>query len=406
MKRWMAALVTALAALWLLPAESRALGFQVSGGGNGNSLEVNIRYDGSYGRIDACVFCVDFDCELLEFEDTQKVSGGYLVNTVENGSLRSVYSSWSDGGGLGSASFEFRAAKGADITRARVRVWVEQTAAPVEVPDMAPVSVSYEGASPASSEADLLVLRPSAGELEPEFSPDILEYRVEVPYSVEEMSFGMSASPGARVSVNRKNLGSGGSSTPFRLTVTAEDGVTKRVYTVTVHRGEYAPPTPKPTATPKPTGTPKPTATPKPTKTPASEPSPSKTPKPTKTPTSAPSPSKTPKASATPKATKTPKPSATPKPTKAPSSDPKPGASAGPGPYTPGPGGTSEASSQGGAPLTEVVTIERKSGGGPDRLLAGGGVLAAILAAAVIGTLAYEGLSRRREEQLKGGKKK
>lgn len=401
MKRWMAALFTALAALWLLPVESRALGFQVSGVGNGNSLEVSVRYDGSYGRIDACVFCVDFDCELLEFEDSQKVSGGYLVSTVENGSLRAVYSSWSDDGGLGSVSFEFKGAKGADITGARVQVWVEQAAAPVEVPDMAPVSVSYDGASPASSEADLLVLRPSAGELEPEFSQDILEYRVEVPYSVEEMSFGMSASPGARVSVNRKNLGSGGSSTPFKLTVTAEDGVTKRVYTVTVHRAAYSPPTPKPTATPKPTRTPKPTATPRPTKAPTSEPSPAKTPKSSATP----KPSKAP--SATPKATKTPKPSATPKPTKAPTSEPKPEASAGPGPYTPGPGGTAEANSQGGeVPLTEVITIERRTGGGKDRLLAGGGVLAMVLAAAGIVALAYEVLSRWRDEQLKGKKKK
>lgn len=391
MKRWMAALFTALAALWLLPVESRALGFQVSGVGDGNSLEVSVRYDGSYGRIDACVFRVDFDCELLEFEDDQKVSGGYLVSTVENGSLRAVYSSWSDDGGLGSVSFEFKAVKGADITGARVQVWVEQAAAPVEVPDMAPVSVSYDGASPASSEADLLVLRPSAGELVPEFSPDILEYRMEVPYSVEEMSFGMSASPGARVSVNRKNLGSGGSSTLFKLTVTAEDGVTKRVYTVTVHRGEYEPPTPKPTATPKPTGTPKPTATPKPTK----------------APTSAPSPSKTPKSSATPKATKTPKPSATPKPTKAPTSVPGSGASAGPGPHTTGPGGTEEANSQGGeVPLTEVITIERRTGGGKDRLLAGGGVLAMMILAAGIVALAYEVLSRWRDEQLKGKKKK
>lgn len=379
MKRWMVALFTALAALWLLPVESRALGFDVSGGGNDDGLEINIRYDGSYGRIDACVFCMDFDCELLEFEGTQKVSGGYLVNTVDGGSLRAVYSSWSDGGGLESASFEFKAVKGADITRTRVRVWVEQTAAPVEVPDMPPVSVSCQGASPASSEADLLVLRPSAGELVPEFSPDTLEYRVEVPYSVEEMSFGMSASPGARVSVNRKNLGSGDSSTPFKLTVTAEDGVTKRIYTVTVHRAAYAAPTPKPTATPKPT----------------------------KAPASAPSPSKTPDSSATPKATKTPKPSATPKPTKAPTSAPGSGASAGPGTHTPGPGGTAEANSQGGeVPLTEVVTIERRTGGGKDRLLAGGGVLAMVLAAAVIGALAHEGLSRRREEQLKGKKKK
>lgn len=398
MKRWAISLFAALAVLWLLPAGSRAMGFDISGGVEDNSFEIDIQYDGSYGRIDACVFCMDFDSEVLDFQDTHRVTGGYLVNRVENGSLRSVYCSWAQGGGLESASFMFQAVKGADISGAQVRVWVEQVAAPAAVPDTAPVRVGSGGPSPGGNEADLLVLRPSAGELVPEFSPGTTEYRVEVPYSVEEMSFEMSASPGAKVSVNRKNLGSGDSSTPFKLTVTAEDGVTKRVYTVTVHRAAYSAPTPKPTATPRPTGTPKPTVTPKPTRTPK--------------PTATPRPASTPKPTATPKPTKTPASSPTPKPTKTPrpTASPKPGSTSGPE-DTPTPAGISVISSGNGpgsgkAPLTEVVTIERKEVGTVDRLLAAGGVLAAALAVAALAALVYEWISRRREEQLRGRKRK
>ena len=131
--------------------------------------------------------------------------------------------------------------------------------------------------SPPSSAADLLALRPSEGELYPAFSPDITAYWVTVPFSITSMSYELQASPGAKYSVNRKNLGAGGSDTRFEITVTAEDGKTKRVYTVMVHRNEK---TSEPAGTPEPDKTPKPTNTPKPTKTPK----PSSTAKPTRTP--------------------------------------------------------------------------------------------------------------------------
>ena len=52
------------------------------------------------------------------------------------------------------------------------------------------------------------------------------------------MTFDAEASEGAGYRVNRKNLGAGGSDTLFTITVTAEDGETKNIYQVTVHRGE------------------------------------------------------------------------------------------------------------------------------------------------------------------------
>lgn len=90
-------------------------------------------------------------------------------------------------------------------------------------------------ALPSSSSA-LTSLTPPCGTLEPEFDPDIFEYTLSVPYSYTSLIFDAAPIQGASVKVNRKNLGSGGSTSEFRFTVTAADGDTKSVYTVFVTR--------------------------------------------------------------------------------------------------------------------------------------------------------------------------
>ena len=49
-----------------------------------------------------------------------------------------------------------------------------------------------------------------------------------MPFEVTTMTFTAEAPEGATYRVNRKNLGAGGSDTLFRITVTAEDGETKK----------------------------------------------------------------------------------------------------------------------------------------------------------------------------------
>lgn len=90
-----------------------------------------------------------------------------------------------------------------------------------------------------SSEAELLDLVPDYGMINETIDPKVHEYTMDVPYSVKSLKFHAEVSPGAVWSVNRKNLGSGGSNTDFIFTITAEDGVTKNQYTLTVTRGEY-----------------------------------------------------------------------------------------------------------------------------------------------------------------------
>ena len=89
-----------------------------------------------------------------------------------------------------------------------------------------------------NSDASLLSLTPASGTLTPAFDPDVYEYSLTVPFEVTTMTFTAEAPAGATYRVNRKNLGAGGSDTLFRITVTAEDGETKKEYHVTVHRSE------------------------------------------------------------------------------------------------------------------------------------------------------------------------
>ena len=89
-----------------------------------------------------------------------------------------------------------------------------------------------------SADASLLSLTPASGTLTPAFDPEIYQYNLTVPFEVTTMTFTAEAPEGATYRVNRKNLGAGGSDTVFEITVTAADGETRQVYTVTVHRSE------------------------------------------------------------------------------------------------------------------------------------------------------------------------
>ena len=83
-------------------------------------------------------------------------------------------------------------------------------------------------------------MTPATGNLTPAFDPEIYQYNLTVPFEVTTMTFTAEVPEGAAYRVNRKNLGAGGSDTVFEITVTAADGETRQVYTVTVHRSEKA----------------------------------------------------------------------------------------------------------------------------------------------------------------------
>lgn len=115
------------------------------------------------------------------------------------------------------------------------------------------LTLSIPFTEPTSSDSTLLSLEPPAGTLQPAFDPEIFEYALDVPYESQSLVFDAKAAPNASVRANRRNLGAGGSTVDFLLTVTAADGVTKSVYKIAVTRleKEEAAPPPDSSATSK-----------------------------------------------------------------------------------------------------------------------------------------------------------
>lgn len=86
-------------------------------------------------------------------------------------------------------------------------------------------------------DCSLQYLRPDSGELHPAFQPEVMEYTMEVPYSVDRITlFAQAADSAATVRVSRKTLEKAGTSTLIKVTVKSEDGKVQRVYNVTVYR--------------------------------------------------------------------------------------------------------------------------------------------------------------------------
>lgn len=99
-----------------------------------------------------------------------------------------------------------------------------------------PVNISKVNCEPAN--CNLLSLSAVDCMLSPQFSPDITNYIVNVPYSKSSIEFNANPEdPGAFVKVSRKTLNSSGKSTDIKITVTSPDKNYKKVYTVTVNRG-------------------------------------------------------------------------------------------------------------------------------------------------------------------------
>lgn len=85
----------------------------------------------------------------------------------------------------------------------------------------------------------LQALQPDTGTLQPEFRPDILQYTLEVPYSIDRIAFFAQAMrEDAIVKVNRKTLEKAGEITTIQITVRSPDGKIQKTYEVAVHRQE------------------------------------------------------------------------------------------------------------------------------------------------------------------------
>ena len=92
---------------------------------------------------------------------------------------------------------------------------------------------------PLPANTSLKSLIPSYGNLVPEFDPDITNYYVDVASSVDTITFDATPTDdNSIVKINKKKLGSQGSSTDINITVNAADRSSSTVYTVYVNRLE------------------------------------------------------------------------------------------------------------------------------------------------------------------------
>jgi len=122
-----------------------------------------------------------------------------------------------------------------------------------------------------SSNANLIGLSISHGQLNPAFSGDRLAYQVSVDYEVSELSVTATVEPGAVIRVNGQGALSGqpSQSVPLNvgtntvmIEVTAQDGITTKTYTIEVIRADdSSDSSPPPTEAPNPpAGSPNPAA--------------------------------------------------------------------------------------------------------------------------------------------------
>lgn len=93
---------------------------------------------------------------------------------------------------------------------------------------------------PLSPNALLASLEPLQGTLEPQFSSEILEYSLNLPYASTSIEFNAAAAEDGTVKISRKTLGRGGTETIITATVTSADKNAKTQYFITVHRAEKA----------------------------------------------------------------------------------------------------------------------------------------------------------------------
>lgn len=240
--------VLALALLWggSVRAASFSASLSVEEGRPGTQVEARFFYNGTLSGVAALRLRLEYDPEVLRFQEVQygdQLEKGEAATKNEDGVLSTVVTlpgeeTSLDIGDLLVCSFLVRGDAPLEKTLLRASVFqvVDGNSEPVQ--EGMETELALQVLPPPSTDARLLSLVPETGQLTPAFHPEVLEYRLSVPFEVTSMTFAAQPAEGASCRVNRESLGAGGSDTLFRITVTAEDGETQRVYQVTVHRQE------------------------------------------------------------------------------------------------------------------------------------------------------------------------
>ena len=189
---------------------------------------------------------LSYDSDFLEFSGTEtssRIGSGTFQINPDGDPIYGVYVCDTQKGYAPSLSgniisFVFRVRDGAPKTSTELSVCIDQICdfSAEQLNLTCGGNLTLKITSGLSGKAGLDSLEPLAGTLEPEFSPDVYSYAMRVGYDVDSVKFRADAAEGGTVKVSRKSLNAAGTQTRITVTVTAEDGKTKELYTVTVSR--------------------------------------------------------------------------------------------------------------------------------------------------------------------------
>lgn len=255
--RFFAALLFAACAICAEPvsparASASAFSFQLENrsAAAGDTVALNVKIGANTG-IAGFRLRVSYDASVLRFAGAsvpQQIEQGTLQTNAGSNPVCSVYVCNVDRGYALPLSgtvvtYLFQVLQNSPAGATDVCACVDETcdysAADLRLDTYGTLSLNV--APPTSSEASLAALRPSVGELEPAFSPDVTSYRLNVDSSVSSVTFQTDAVPGANVRINRRSLFAAGSETPITVTVTSADKNARAVYLVTVCRAAKEP---------------------------------------------------------------------------------------------------------------------------------------------------------------------
>ena len=198
----------------------------------GNQVSVTMKIASSDGTaLNKADVMLEYDAQSLEFLSGTSANGGA-------GNVRVVGDAEAASQTTFSFTLKFKALKaGTSSITVKSQEVYDANGQAVTISHTGNSAVKVSGGSDASQDASLGSLTVSPGTLSPEFSAEVTEYTAAVPADVEKITVSAPANDGkANVSVEgAEDLQPG--ENKVVCTVTAEDGSTKKTYTITVTRG-------------------------------------------------------------------------------------------------------------------------------------------------------------------------
>ena len=198
----------------------------------GQEFNVTVKVTATDGNLGASDLVLSYDQAYIEFVSGNNANGGAgsvrLVGTMDSSTTTEF-----------SYTLKFKAVQAGNttISVASHEIYDSDTQA-VNVSKVGSSAVKVKAPATYSSEAALVSLKVSPGQLSPAFSPDVLSYTVNVGADVDKIAVSGEPKDG-----KAKTLVTGGSglktgANTVVCKVTAEDGQTVKSYTITVNKSE------------------------------------------------------------------------------------------------------------------------------------------------------------------------